>query len=176
MRWQWTSADARLSQPSGPSLRDSNQRGMWSKRGLLAHICNVGGGYPDSGLSDQALVWMIARIQALTGLEFNVQSVKSNTKPNVGGIVIDSKDWLLDHYCPHYRAVLSPVAIYHGYFFNSKDRDQEHINECVHWSVMAKRAGWTTSAYHPRNLPAHVPVERVAAITEEEQRLLGCTE
>ena len=30
---------------------------------------NVGGGLPDSGLSDQALVWMIARVAALTGLD-----------------------------------------------------------------------------------------------------------
>ncbi len=28
--------------------------------------CNIGGGYPDSRLSDITLVWMIARLQALT--------------------------------------------------------------------------------------------------------------
>jgi uncharacterized protein (DUF2235 family) len=50
---------------------------------------NVGGGCPDSGLSDEALIWMIARVQALTGLEFDPQAVKSNTKPNIGGEVVD---------------------------------------------------------------------------------------
>jgi hypothetical protein len=119
---------------------------------------------------------VVARIQSLTGLEFNVELVKANTKPNDEGVVIDStKGWLVDHYWPHYRAVLSPVAIHHGYFFNSKNPDEEHINECVHWSVMAKHAG-RTSPYDPRNLPLPVPVEKIAAMTDEEQRLLGGSE
>jgi hypothetical protein len=45
--------------------------------------CNVGGGYPDARLSDQALVWMIARLQALTGLEFDIDAVKAGTRPNI---------------------------------------------------------------------------------------------
>jgi hypothetical protein len=32
---------------------------------------------------------MIARVQALSGLEFNAQAVKSNTKPNVESTVED---------------------------------------------------------------------------------------
>jgi hypothetical protein len=59
---------------------------------------NVGGGYADSGLSDQALIWMIARVQALTGLEFDVQAVRSDTTPNIAGIVVDStQGWPIDH-------------------------------------------------------------------------------
>ncbi len=59
---------------------------------------------------------MVARVRTLTGLEFDVGSVKSNTKPNLGGVVIDStKGWILDEHCPHYRTILSPVAIHHGY-------------------------------------------------------------
>ena len=50
---------------------------------------NVGGGYPDSGISDLALIWMIARVRALTGLEFDMASVKSNAKPNIGGAVVE---------------------------------------------------------------------------------------
>jgi hypothetical protein len=78
---------------------------------------NVGGGWADRGLSDQALIWMIARVHVLTGLEFDVEAVKSNTKPNVGGAVEDSTEgiWLLDHYFPHYRVIFAPVAIHHGY-------------------------------------------------------------
>jgi Uncharacterized alpha/beta hydrolase domain (DUF2235) len=53
--------------------------------------CNVGGGYPDTGLSDEALIWMIARVQALTGLEFDADSVKAATRnSNVDGEVYDS--------------------------------------------------------------------------------------
>jgi uncharacterized protein (DUF2235 family) len=132
---------------------------------------NVGGGYTDSGLSDQALIWMIARMQALTGLDFDVAAVRSNTKPNIGGIVVDStQGWPVDHLFPHYRVILSPVAIHHGYFSNSKDPTEEHIHELVHWSVIAKHNGMP---YNPLNLPAHIPLEKIAAITEQERVLLG---
>ena len=135
----------------------------------------MGGGFADSGLSDQALIWMIARVQALTGLEFDAQAVKSNTKPNIGGAVEDSTEgiWLLDHYFPHYRVILSPVAIHHGYLMNTRrSSTEEHINERVHWSVIAKRRGNTRPPYNPRNLPEDIPAEKIAEITDEERNLL----
>jgi hypothetical protein len=132
--------------------------------------CNVGGGYPDSGLSDLALIWMIARVQAMSGLEFDVAAIKANTTPQVGGSVIDStKGWWLDHLWPHYRTVLSPDAVCHGYFFSTRNTRQEHINERVHWSVREKRR---TTAYAPRNLPADIPTDKIAAMTDEERALL----
>jgi type VI secretion system (T6SS) phospholipase Tle1-like effector len=134
---------------------------------------NVGGGYPDSGLSDLALIWMIARVGALTGLEFDVSSVRSNTKPNIGGAVVDStKGWFLDEHWPHYRAILSPQAIHHGYLFNSAVSDEQNINERVHWSVLAKRESGATPRYDPPNLPRQIPPEKIAAMTDEEQDLL----
>ena len=140
---------------------------------LAGAHCNVGGGYPDSGLSDQALIWMIARTRALTGLEFNASAIRSATRANVGGTVVDSTvGWPLDHLAPHYRKVLSPVAIRHGYFENSEDATEEHINERVHWSVLAKRQDRTTRPYSPQNLPADIPNEKIAAITDEERELL----
>jgi hypothetical protein len=136
--------------------------------------CNVGGGYAEGGLSDQALVWMIARVQALTGLEFEVEAVKSNTKPNIAGAVVDStQGWLIDHSLPHYRTILSPVAIQHGYFTNSENPAEEHINEKVHWSVIAKRGGSAGARYVPANLPATILPGQLAAITFEERALLG---
>ena len=135
--------------------------------------CNVGGGYADSGLSDQALVWMIARAKALTGLEFNVAAIRSGTKPNIGGTVVDSTEgWPLDHFLPHYRKVLSPIAIRHGYLFNSDDPAEEHINERVHWSVIAKQQDRATPLYNPPNLPVDIPEEKIATITDEERELL----
>jgi hypothetical protein len=41
---------------------------MSSKRGSLV-LTNVGGGYADSGLSDEALVWMVARALERVGEE-----------------------------------------------------------------------------------------------------------
>ena len=134
---------------------------------------NVGGGYPDSGLSDLALIWMIARVGALTGLEFDVSSVRSNTKPNIGGSVVDStKGWFLDEHWPHYRAILSPQAIHHGYLFNSAVSNEQNINERVHWSVLAKRESGATPRYNPSNLPTQIAPEKIAAMTDEEKDLL----
>jgi len=135
--------------------------------------CNVGGGYADSGLSDLALIWMVARVQALTGLEFDADAVRSSTKPIINGAVVDSTEgWLVDHTFPHYRVVLSPVAIDHGYLMNTEDPSEEHINERVHWTVLAKRAN-AQESYSPPNLPADIRPEQIAEITDEERALLG---
>ena len=59
---------------------------------------NVGGGYSQTGLSDQALVWMIARVRALTNMEFDIAAVRSNTKANIAEAVVDSTEgWVIDH-------------------------------------------------------------------------------
>jgi uncharacterized protein (DUF2235 family) len=135
--------------------------------------CNVGGGYADSGLSDQALIWMIARVQALTGLEFDVRAIRANTKPNLAAAVVDStRGWLIDEWFPHYRVVLSADAIRHGYFSSRPDPTQENINERVHWSVVDKRNLMVGAKYDPRNLPPRIAPEKIAAVTNEEKALL----
>ena len=155
-------------------LKGEEPKGHVEQTWFAGAHSNVGGGYSDSGLSDEPLIWMIARVQALTGLEFDVQAVKSNTKPNIGGVVVDSaQGWPIDHMFPHYRAILSPIAIHHGYFSNSEDPTEEHINERVHWSVIAKRAGTAANRYSPPNLPTNIRPEKVAEITNEERVLLG---
>jgi len=154
--------------------KDKKPKGHVEQTWFAGAHSNVGGGYPDSGLSDQALIWMIARAQALTGLEFNIAAVKAGTRPNLGGAVVDSTvGWPLDHAFPHYRIVLSPVAIDHGYLFNTDDPTQEHINERVHWSVITKHQTSATSPYNPPNLPSDVPSDKVAQITDEERALLA---
>ena len=141
--------------------------------------CNIGGGYADAGLSDQALIWMIARMQALTGLEFDIARVKAVTKPNVDGEVVDSsKGWFIDETFPHGRVMLSPDAIEHGLFTNTANPDEEHVNERVHWSVMKKLGrsctvfGVPNTPYRPVNLPAAIRPDQIADITPEEQALL----
>lgn len=134
--------------------------------------CNVGGGYSDSGLSDHALIWMIARAQALTGLEFNIEAIGAAARPNIDGVVIDSTiGWPLDHAFPHYRKVLPTNAVCHGYLSSSEDPTMERINEGVHWTIMAKRQG-QTQPYLPPNLPPDIPPSKIAEITKEEQALL----
>ena len=80
---------------------------------------------------------------------------------------------IIDHYFLHYRVILSPVAIHHGYLTNSKDFSEEHVNERVHWSAIAKRSGNTRPPYNPRNLPEDIPAEKIAEMTDEERDLLN---
>jgi hypothetical protein len=75
----------------------------------------------------------------------------------------------VDHAFPHYRRVLSPVAIRHGYFINSQNPAEEHINEQVHWSAIAKRSAG--AGYSPVNLPQTIEPEHIADITPEERAL-----
>ena len=132
--------------------------------------CNIGGGYPDAGLSDDALIWMIARIQALTGLEFDLPSVKTVTGlANVNGEIYDSsKGWIIDEIFPHGRSILSPDAIDHGIFFNTPNRNNEHINERIHWSVLKKLGqpctvcGVKNTPYKPSNMAATIPPDKIA--------------
>ena len=108
---------------------------------------------------------MIARLQALTGLEFDNDAVRADTHPNIAGSVVDSTvAWPIDHAFPHYRTVLSPMAIHHGYVANTDDPHEEHINERVHWSVVAKRQAHADAAYNPPNLPADIPAVKIAAM------------
>jgi hypothetical protein len=116
---------------------------------------------------------MIARVQALTSMEFDIAAVRSNAKANIAEAVVDSTEgWVIDHTFPHYRTVLSPVAIRHGYLFSTEDPTKEHIDERVHWSVIAKRAS-ATNSYSPPNLPRDIGPDQIAKITDEERTLLG---
>lgn len=52
---------------------------------------NVGGSYPDSGLSDTALDWMIKRVADTTDLKFDDDYVKKHIEPSHLGDGIDSR-------------------------------------------------------------------------------------
>lgn len=140
---------------------------------------NVGGGEADAGLSDEALLWMIARLEALTGLAFDHQAVCAATQAaRLDGDVIDSTaGWLIDHRWPHFRAILSPDAIEHGALTNSRNAAEMNVNERVHWSVIAKRGrpcriyGQDGVPYGPPNLPATIRPDQIAAATREEEVL-----
>jgi hypothetical protein len=122
---------------------------------------------------------MIARLHALTDLEFDIARVQAATKPNLDGEVYDSaKGWIVDQTFPHSRVILSADAIDHGVFMNTRNPDEEHVNERVHWSVIGKRGrkctvfGVPDTPYAPGNLPASIEPAKIAAITPEEQALL----
>ena len=59
--------------------------------------------------------------------------------PSDGAVVDSTEGWPSIYLLPHYPHLSLPIAIHHGYLFNSEDPAAEHINERVHWSVIAKR-------------------------------------
>lgn len=151
--------------------------------------CNIGGGYPqDSRLSDLTLLWLIARVRKLTRLAFDTAQIRARLNPHVDGEVFDSsKGWPISSVFPYQRPMFASGALAKGIFSNSPDETERHINERVHWSVLAKlgRKGVVygrQTAYDPPNLPdefkqaanwtaPHV-APRIAALTPEEEALL----
>jgi hypothetical protein len=80
--------------PFAPSLWEqpvSDLQKTWLEQAWFAGVhSNVGGGYPDAGLSDQAFRWMVGRVKARCGLEFNEAYVDRVTRPLATGRLYDS--------------------------------------------------------------------------------------
>jgi hypothetical protein len=68
------------------------------------------------------------------------------------------------------RRVLSQLAIRHDYFTNRENPAEEHINEKMHWSVIAKHRR-TEESYSPANFPRSIEPAQIADITPEERAL-----
>lgn len=124
---------------------------------------------------------MIARIQALTSLEFDIDAVKAiGAEVNIDGEVYDfTVGYPVDHRWPLLRKVLSPDAIEIGLLWSKTDPSMEHINERVHWSAIEKRGrrciiyGKANTPYQPPNLPEDIPGGKIAEITLEERIILS---
>src|SRR5450631_3355174 len=57
----------------------------------------IGGGSSDSGTSDIALLWMISRVQALTGLPFDHEAIHASTRPMLTSPISDTTiGWPID--------------------------------------------------------------------------------
>jgi uncharacterized protein (DUF2235 family) len=63
--------------PAKQQLADPDVEQVW----FAGAHANVGGGYIQTGLSDHALIWMMARVQEKTGLEFDEDYVRDNFWP-----------------------------------------------------------------------------------------------
>lgn len=146
--------------------------------------CNVGGGYDDSGLSDIALTWMIARSRALTNLTFDDAAIKRALSPDIDGDIPDSAEkYPIDRNFPKSREMFSEGAPANSLFSGAGDPSEEHVNEKVHWSVLAKlgrpcKVYGRSEPYNPPNLEEAMTRlgpslgGRIAGITSEEAALL----
>jgi len=179
--------------PAGISIANENKNLLDDFRGALPDFRpddNVGSPYcvrryaVDQQLGGPEGLAIARRELSKRGMNLILDFVPNHVAPDhpwvaknpeyfIRGTVVDStKGWFLDEHWPHYRSILSPVAIHHGYLFNSAAPDEENINERVHWSVLAKRGSGATPLYNPTNLPGQIPPEKIAAITDQEQDLL----
>jgi T6SS, Phospholipase effector Tle1-like, catalytic domain len=146
---------------------------------------NVGGSYADTGLSDIALIWMVARLQALgrdlfggSALDFDTAFLAGKLTPNaLGTIYRSNRGWPISTVLPYDRPVLHENAIDLGVLWNNENYNEEHINEMVHWSVDDRFGrkglvdGGGATLYRPRGVK--YPRERVTARTPEESALLS---
>jgi hypothetical protein len=167
MPWPWTRCAARSSRPCGCGARtivpiDAAVEQVW----FAGAHSNVGGGYAHCGLSDIALTWMIARVSDLTALEFDENEIRKRLWPcSACTLYRSNRGWPLR---PYVRGVLAELAARPRLLrWLRKDRDNEAINERVHWSVIERQA----FAAAPAGL-ADVPSDRIAACTELERRII----
>lgn len=142
---------------------------------------NVGGGWPDNGLSDTALAWMISRVTAQTGLAFDDSELLRTVWPcsaatlyrtswggpfaRVRSILPKPANTLITRAA---RFALAP--------FRRQRIIHTRVNEGVHWSVR-ERAQWPQAlvdgkvrVYKPKNL--RVLPDEVSDVTDLEAMLL----
>jgi type VI secretion system (T6SS) phospholipase Tle1-like effector len=127
---------------------------------------NVGGGYKESGLSDLALIWMIARVTDQTGLEFDDSYIKDHFWPCAAcSLYRSNRGWLISGILPFSRPIPE-------YIKKPLPGAERLINAKVHWSVM-ERLGRPAIVdeklylrYRPKNLPKHAdPTEHTKTET-----------
>ncbi len=98
---------------------------------------NVGGGYAQTGLSDQALVWMMARVQDSTSLQFDEEYIQKHFFPCAACSAFRSyKGWWFSTLWPairsipkHLREVSSTRSVL------TAPGQGEIIDGRAHWSV-----------------------------------------
>ncbi|NVK33690.1 MAG: DUF2235 domain-containing protein [Rhodobacteraceae bacterium] len=96
---------------------------------------NVGGGYPDQGLSDVSLTWMIERVSTHTKLEFSKDFIETHVVPDPTSTLYDSRRGIIWNLRPKYVRPIKQGA-------------------SIHQSVHKRCAAPLQPAYKPENLPA----------------------
>jgi uncharacterized protein (DUF2235 family) len=99
---------------------------------------NIGGGYPNAGLSDISLEWMIEKAKA-TNLSFDNDFVGTQVKGNIYGEMYDARK--------HIFKLLPP--------FIRKVKTKENTSENIHASVY-QRMAINDPAYNPINIPRDI--------------------
>ena len=133
---------------------------------------NIGGGFPDSSLSDIALLWMAERAMAMTGVAFDLGRLRTMTKADpLGELVSPTSDGIyrVSRVLPFVRLIrqveagIPPVrrALLGTWRSSRLDEASEPVNEGIHSAALERlgksarfRLGADTrrAVYQPRNL------------------------
>ena len=74
------------------NLKNRNTEQVLEQRWFAGVHSNIGGGYPDEGLADVTLKWMIEKASHVdVGLGFEQELIKSDVKPNYKGTLCNSR-------------------------------------------------------------------------------------
>ncbi|MFT3730036.1 MAG: DUF2235 domain-containing protein [Hyphomicrobium sp.] len=109
---------------------------------------DVGGGWPETALSDIALLWMAERVRATTGLAIDIDRLKRDCNPDHLGLQHNSSTgWIyaLSRMMPHVRLIresLHDHAPVGGRRTNRISQSLVSLNESIHESAL-KRLGQT---------------------------------
>jgi uncharacterized protein (DUF2235 family) len=143
---------------------------------------NIGGGYEDSGLSDLALAWMVARVQK-AGLEFLPDFLATDMWPCVAATLYESdRGWLMrrDRRVLPIDEETLPARIMRWIrsHLGIRNRDHNRVNETVHWSALKRRQCSETlvdedgfGPYAPVNLAANI--DKVSTPLPLERELMA---
>jgi hypothetical protein len=139
---------------------------------------NIGGSYPDCGISDLALIWMVARIGALgrekfqSALEFDIDCL-ANLRPDLNGQLYRSeRGWPISTLWPFHRPVLwTDKALSPSVWWNGENADERHVNEAVHWSLVERHTAKIPPEYRPSNV--RFPPAPTTIKTREEATILN---
>jgi uncharacterized protein (DUF2235 family) len=110
---------------------------------------NVGGGFPDSALSDISLLWMAERAMATTGVAFDLARLNATTAADpLGELVSPTSDGIyrVSRWLPFVRLIhqnksgISPLrrAVLGTWRTNRLADGMETINERIHPSALAR--------------------------------------
>lgn len=138
---------------------------------------NVGGGLPETELSDIALLWMAEKIQSTTDLAIDIEKLQHESSPDPLGLQHASNTgWrsALSRRIPYLRLVQQNIAgipdrrrsFFRSWRTSKLGNDLVSLNETIHHSARA-RLGQTICEAHNNHVQERVyePSTLVAAVT-----------
>jgi len=144
---------------------------------LGAHA-NVGGGYARTGLSDLALIWMMARVQDKTGLQFQDSYIRDNFFPcSACSAYRSDRGWWVSSLWPATRSIPERIRGVTG--IADAPAPGEILDGRLHWSVK-ERLGKSSlidqnryRIYRPKNVLPDTPESAYTMCEGRERELIN---